>query len=206
MEIAEDAGAQDADLSARASTSGERHVNGDGANGLAEHSLTQLLQALQAMRVGDFSVRMAGDQVGLIGKIADTFNDIVATNQRMAQQLERVGQVVGRDGRTRQRVRLGLSDGAWGEMESSVNSLIDDLVHPTSETARVIGAVAQGDLSQTMALEVEGRPLAGEFLAGRDQGAIQEPLEVQDGALLVPKTPGLGARLDVNYLEAHSVH
>ena len=42
--------------------------------------------------------------------------------------------------------------------------LIGDLVHPTSETARVIGAVAQGDLSQTMALEIDGRPLQGEFL------------------------------------------
>ena len=37
--------------------------------------------------------------------------------------------------------------------------VIDDLVHPTSEVARVIGAVAQGDLSKSMALEVDGRPL-----------------------------------------------
>ena len=58
------------------------------------------------MRVGDFSVRMPGDRVGIAGKIADTFNEIVAANQRMAQQLERVGQVVGREGKTRQRVKL----------------------------------------------------------------------------------------------------
>jgi HAMP domain-containing protein/CheY-like chemotaxis protein/signal transduction histidine kinase len=164
MEIAEDVvGTKDADLSAPVAT-GERHVNGDDPTGLTEHSLTELLQALQAVRVGDFSARMAGDRVGLIGKIADTFNDIVATNQRMAQQLERVGQVVGREGRTRQRVRLGLSDGAWGEMESSVNSLIDDLLWPTTEVTRAIAAVAQGDLLQTVQLDVDGRPLKGEFL------------------------------------------
>ncbi|HEX3936657.1 MAG TPA: HAMP domain-containing protein, partial [Xanthobacteraceae bacterium] len=116
------------------------------------------------MKVGDFSVRMAGDRVGIIGKIADTFNDIVATNQRMAKQLERVGQVVGREGRTRQRVRFGLSDGAWGEMEASVNSLIDDLLWPTTEVTRAIAAVAQGDLLRTVALDVDGRPLKGEFL------------------------------------------
>ncbi|HUI15849.1 MAG TPA: HAMP domain-containing protein [Xanthobacteraceae bacterium] len=116
------------------------------------------------MRVGDFSVRMAGDRVGILGKIADTFNDIVATNQRMAKQLERVGQVVGREGRTRQRVRLGISDGAWGEMEASVNSLIDDLLWPTTEVTRAIAAVAQGDLLQTVQLDVDGRPLKGEFL------------------------------------------
>jgi len=50
----------------------------------------ELLHALQAMRSGDFSVRMTGDNLGIEGKIADTFNEIVAANQRMAQQLERV--------------------------------------------------------------------------------------------------------------------
>ena len=99
-----------------------------------------------------------------MGKVADTFNDIVAANQRMARQLERVGQVVGRDGKTRQRVRFGLSEGAWGEMESSVNSLIDDLLWPTTEVTRAIAAVAQGDLLRTVSLDVDGRPLKGEFL------------------------------------------
>ena len=74
------------------------------ANGKTDPS-QQLLQALQAMRSGDFSVRMTGDHLGIEGKIADTFNEIVAANQRMAQQLERVGQVVGREGKTRQRVK-----------------------------------------------------------------------------------------------------
>jgi methyl-accepting chemotaxis protein len=134
------------------------------ANGGSPAELEGLLQALQAMRAGDFSVRMAGEQVGLIGKIADTFNDIVAANERMARQLERVGQVVGREGKTRQRVKFALSAGAWGEMESSVNTLIDDLLWPTAEVTRVIGAVAQGDLLQTVRLEVDGRPLQGEFL------------------------------------------
>ena len=133
-------------------------------NGSEAGELRELLHALQAMRVGDFSVRMAGDQVGIIGKVADTFNEIVAANQRMARQLERVGQVVGREGKTRQRVRFGLSEGAWGEMETSVNALIDDLLWPTTEVTRAIAAVAQGDLLQTVQLDVDGRPLKGEFL------------------------------------------
>ncbi|WP_172428498.1 HAMP domain-containing protein [Azospirillum brasilense] len=116
------------------------------------------------MRIGDFSVRLPGDWVGLGGKIADTFNEIVAANQRMATQLERVGQVVGREGKTRQRVKFGLAQGAWGEMETSVNTLIDDLLWPTTEVTRVISAVAQGDLLQTVQLDVDGRPLQGEFL------------------------------------------
>ena len=133
-------------------------------SGHGEGELQDLLRALQAMRSGDFSVRMPGDQLGLIGKIADTFNDIVSSNERMAQQLEHVGQVVGRDGKTRQRVKFALSNGSWGEMETSVNTLIDDLLWPTAEVTRAIGAVAQGDLLQTVRLEVDGRPLKGEFL------------------------------------------
>jgi HAMP domain-containing protein/CheY-like chemotaxis protein/signal transduction histidine kinase len=134
------------------------------ANGGSSAELHDLLNALQAMRVGDFSVRMPGNQVGLLGKIADTFNEIVAANERMAQQLERVGHVVGREGKTRQRVKFGWSHGAWGEMENSVNTLIDDLLWPTTEVTRAISAVAQGDLLQTVRLEVDGRPLQGEFL------------------------------------------
>jgi len=141
------------------------------ANGISaantEHAspvLTELLTALQAMRVGDFSVRMSGDSVGIEGKIADTFNEIIAANQRMAKQLERVGEVVGREGKTKQRIKFGISSGAWGEMESSINTLIDDLVWPTTEVTRAITAVAQGDLLKTVPLDVDGRPLKGEFL------------------------------------------
>src|SRR6516162_3126956 len=123
-----------------------------------------LLHALQAMRSGDFSVRMTGDHLGIEGKITDTFNEIVAANERMAQQLERVGQVVGREGKTRQRVRFGLASGSWADMENSVNSLIDDLLWPTREVTRAVAAVAQGDLLQTVQLDVDGRPLGGEFL------------------------------------------
>jgi HAMP domain-containing protein len=137
-------------------------LNGGGAPSADE--LHELLHALQAVRVGDFSVRLPGHRVGLIGKIADTFNDIVAANQRMAQQLEKVGQSVGREGKTRQRVRLAGLSGAWAEMESSVNTLIDDLLWPTTEVTRAIAAVAQGDLLQTVRLDVDGRPLKGEFL------------------------------------------
>jgi HAMP domain-containing protein/CheY-like chemotaxis protein len=124
----------------------------------------QLLEALQSMRLGDFSIRMPGDQGGIAGRVADAFNDIVAANQRMAQQLERVGETVGREGRTKTRVRFGLSHGAWGDMEQSVNNLIDDLLWPTTQMSGAIAAVAKGDLLQTMPLDVDGRPLKGEFL------------------------------------------
>ncbi|WP_081740205.1 HAMP domain-containing protein [Afipia sp. P52-10] len=116
------------------------------------------------MKSGDFSARMSGGGVGLEGKIADVFNEIIAANQQMANQLDRVGQSVGREGKTKQRLKLGLSGGAWGDMETSVNGLMDDLLWPTTEVTRAIAAVARGDLLQSVPLDVDGRPLKGEFL------------------------------------------
>ena len=54
--------------------------------------------------------------------------------------------------------------GGWADEVAAINTLIDDLVWPTTEVTRAVGAVAKGDLGQSMALEVDGRPLEGEFL------------------------------------------
>ncbi|MGA7223252.1 MAG: HAMP domain-containing protein [Candidatus Acidiferrales bacterium] len=135
------------------------------ANGEAMPAdLSVILASLRAMRDGDFSARLPGHWTGLAGKVADTFNDIAATNQQMARELKRVGQVVGKEGRTRERVRFHQSKAAWGEIEVSVNTLVDDLLRPTTEVTRAIAAVAKGNLTQTVQLDVDGRPLEGEFL------------------------------------------
>jgi HAMP domain-containing protein/CheY-like chemotaxis protein/signal transduction histidine kinase len=126
--------------------------------------LSVILSSLQTMRDGNFSVRLPGNWTGLAGKIADTFNDIVTANQQMAKELKRVGKVVGKEGRTRERMRFDLPKAAWGEMEMSVNTLVDDLLRPTTEVTRAIAAVAKGNLTQTVLLDVDGRPLEGEFL------------------------------------------
>ncbi|HXP34865.1 MAG TPA: HAMP domain-containing protein [Chthoniobacterales bacterium] len=124
----------------------------------------QLLTALLAFKRGDFSARLPEDWTGVAGKIADTFNDVIAKNERMTNELERIGRVVGKEGRITQRASLGDVSNCWAGAVASVNGLIGDLVHPTSEMARVIGAVAKGDLSKTMATDIEGRQLEGEFL------------------------------------------
>jgi HAMP domain-containing protein/signal transduction histidine kinase/ActR/RegA family two-component response regulator len=124
----------------------------------------QLLSALMAFKRGDFAARLPEDWTGLAGKIADTFNTVIETNQRMARELERIGHVVGKEGRITQRASIGEVSNSWADAIGSINDLIGDLVRPTSEMARVIGAVAKGDLSQTMETEIEGRPVKGEFL------------------------------------------
>src|SRR5436189_286685 len=123
-----------------------------------------LLKVLSDFKKGDFTTRLPSEQTGLTGKIYDALNEIIYLNQRMAKEFDRVATVVGKEGRIRQRASLPMATGSWSECIDSVNTLIADLVQPTTEVARVIGAVAKGDLSQTMALEIEGRPLTGEFL------------------------------------------
>ena len=123
-----------------------------------------LLHALRAMREGDFSVRMVGPHGGLSGQIAEAVNVIAEANQRMTQQLERIGGEVGRDGRIRQRIKLGLPGRGWSEMEDQLNRLLDSLFWPATEITRTLAAVAGGDLTQTIALDVGGSPLDGEFL------------------------------------------
>src|ERR1700737_470776 len=141
-----------------------RISNGTRLNGAKDAELKQLLVALTAFKRGDFSVRLPDDWTGLTGKVADTFNDVIGINERMSRELERIGRVVGKEGRISQRISLGAVSEGWADSIGCINTLIGDLVHPTSEMSRVIGAVAKGDLSKKMAREIEGRPLQGEFL------------------------------------------
>ncbi|TIU83574.1 MAG: chemotaxis protein, partial [Mesorhizobium sp.] len=124
----------------------------------------QILNALKAFRNGDFSVRIENSYEGLNGEIADTFNQIVELNDQMAREFARLSRVVGKDGRIGERGHVRNAKGSWESSVRSVNDLIEDMVQPTAEVARVIGAVAKGDLSQSMMVEIDGRPLRGEFL------------------------------------------
>ena len=123
-----------------------------------------LLKTLVAFKQGDFSARLPGEWTGEAGKIADTLNDIIELSDKTAKELERVSRVVGKEGKIMHRAAVPAAAGSWLRLVDSTNLLIDDMARPTSEMARVIGAVANGDLSERMTLEVDGRPLKGEFL------------------------------------------
>jgi HAMP domain-containing protein/signal transduction histidine kinase/CheY-like chemotaxis protein len=124
----------------------------------------QLVAALRSLRRGDFTVRLSEESDGLDGEIATLFNEVVSLNQEMTREFERLSEVVGKEGKIGQRGRVKSATGGWETAIRSVNELIEDMVQPTAEVARVIGAVAKGDLSQSMTVEIDGRPLRGEFL------------------------------------------
>jgi HAMP domain-containing protein len=124
----------------------------------------QLLSAMLSYRNGEFTARMPSDLTGVNGKIADVFNDIAQMSERRARETARVSHAVGKEGKLKQRMMVPGAVGGWSDEVAAINMLIDDLVWPTTEVTRAVGAVAKGDLGQAMALEVDGRPLEGEFL------------------------------------------
>src|SRR5260221_656437 len=122
-----------------------------------------MLNALTAVKRGDFSVRLPSTWTGHAGKVASSLNDIIESNQRLELEVRRLSKRAGKEGQIK-RAGLGDAGGVWASTLDAVNDLIEDLVRPNAEMARVISAVANGDLSQTMALEIEGRRLQGQFL------------------------------------------
>ncbi len=125
--------------------------------------LEEVIAALEALAAGDFSTRLPARRRGAAGDVARAFNAVAERNVRFSKDLGRVAKVVGVDGRMADRMPVGEAPGGWGDDAAAVNGLIDDLVRPTTEVARVLGAVADGDLAQKMALTIDGRPVKGEY-------------------------------------------
>ncbi|MGH8188688.1 MAG: HAMP domain-containing protein, partial [Steroidobacteraceae bacterium] len=124
----------------------------------------EILKALRLLRRGDFSVRLPDDLIGVDGEIAAVFNDIVELNDCITREFDRLSAVVGRDGMLSERAKVNAAMGSWAQCVDSINSMVGDMAYPVSEIARVIGAVARGNLAQSMNLEVEARPVRGEYL------------------------------------------
>jgi CheY-like chemotaxis protein/signal transduction histidine kinase/HAMP domain-containing protein len=137
--------------------------NGNESAGSQSFERSLLLELLR-FKAGDFTARLPGELTGLEGKIADAFNEILMVSERRAIETARVCRVVGKEGKLKERMRVPGAAGGWADEIESLNTLIGDLVWPTTEVMRAVVAVAKGDLGQAMALEVDGRPLEGEFL------------------------------------------
>ena len=140
-------------------------------------ALNRLLDALTTMRDGNFRrrLRVSGDP--LIAEIAAVYNEVADRQQHLASELARIRRTVGRDGRLGERLAPGTGDGAWSASIDAANALVDDLARPTAEIARVLAAVAEGDLTQRLDLRIDDQPLRGEFLRmGRTVNGLVDQL------------------------------
>jgi HAMP domain-containing protein/signal transduction histidine kinase/CheY-like chemotaxis protein len=169
----------------------------------SQGELEQLVEVLKGVKGGDFSVRLPYHRDGILARAGELLNDIIGLNEHLSGELLRVGKIVGQEGKMTERASVGPAKGSWATSMSSVNQLIGDLVAPTNEVARVITAVARGDLSQKMSLDIEGRPVRGEFLRiGNTVNAMVDQLnsfaaEVTRVAKEVGNEGKLGGQADV---------
>jgi methyl-accepting chemotaxis protein len=147
----------------RQSASDTTARNGTGAT-IPEDDLQPLLDALRAAAHGERAVRLDTRRKGMLGQVARAFNELSQVREKTTDEIVRVATVIGREGRLTERAQLGAAEGTWKAQIDSVNLMIEDLVRPTTEVARVLDAVAEGDLAQKMQLKIEGRPVKGEFL------------------------------------------
>src|SRR5262245_47900348 len=124
----------------------------------------RLLLALDALKKGDFSMRLPRDREGIDGRIADAFNELAELHQRLATELGRLARSVGREGNLEEKARIGGAGGSWSEMGAAIDRLLEDLTRPVREVTRGLEAVEKGQLDQSVELDVAGRPLSGEYL------------------------------------------
>jgi methyl-accepting chemotaxis protein len=125
-----------------------------------EAELKQLLNVIKIAISGDLTVRLPENDE--LGEIALVFNQWVSLNEKFANEIVEISKKVGEEGKLNE--RLIETNDLWVTSINSINKLIDNLAKPTTEAQRVIGAIASGDLSQKMALDVDDKPLNGELL------------------------------------------
>ncbi len=152
-------------MATRAKTAQRRRGGAaDGAPAeITEQELRDLIDALHAAAAGEVGVRVKTRRRGLYREAADAFNALAETREQTTSELLRVSKAIGRDGRLDERARPEGLRGTWQQSVEAVNSMIGDLARPTVEVGRVLDAVARGDLSQTIELTIDERPIRGEF-------------------------------------------
>jgi len=129
-----------------------------------EGRLEAILQGLKAAGSGDFSVRLKREGGALPSEVAAAFNAVIERTEDVTAEFVRVSQSVGREGSVAEPASAGRARGAWAHSIESFNSMIGEYAGRTREVARVINAVAEGDLSIKMGLEIDGHPLKGDAL------------------------------------------
>src|ERR1700719_5162541 len=119
-------------------------------------ALEQLLAGLTAVRCGDFSTRLALSGDPLVDEIAAVFNSMVDQLSQFTSEVTRVAREVGTEGRLGGQAKVPGVAGTWKDLTDSVNAMASNLTDQVRDIARVTTAVATGDLSQKIVVDVRG--------------------------------------------------
>ena len=126
----------------------------------ADPRLQRLLEGLTAVRGGDFSTRLPHTGDPLMDEIAAVFNSMTDQLALFTSEVTRVAREVGTDGKLGGQAQVPGVAGTWKDLTESVNAMADNLTGQVRDIAQVATAVARGDLSQKITVDVKGEMLA----------------------------------------------
>ncbi|MDS1269907.1 HAMP domain-containing protein [Lipingzhangella sp. LS1_29] len=130
----------------------------------SDERLGELLDALRAMRDGDFGVRLDTKAEGIHGEIASVFNEVLDQCGQFSSELQRVGGVVSSEGRLTERIQVPPARGGWQDSVRTFNRILDDVSEPVYSVAQVLDSVGSGELSHRVDLTTRHGPLHGDLL------------------------------------------
>ncbi|MFE0021988.1 HAMP domain-containing protein [Amycolatopsis sp. NPDC059021] len=126
---------------------------------LDDQGLQRLLDGLKAVRDGDFGTRLPRAEDGLVDEMAAVFNGMVDQLALFTSEVTRVAREVGTEGKLGGQASVPEVSGTWKDLTDSVNAMAGNLTGQVRDIAEVATAVAKGDLSQKITVDVKGEML-----------------------------------------------
>jgi len=124
-----------------------------------ERQLRELLQAIDAVRRGDLTKRLRREKYDIFGEIADSYNGMVENLITFTSEVSRVAREVGTEGKLGGQATVTGIAGTWKELTDNVNAMAANLTGQVRNISQVATAVANGDLTQKITVEVRGEIL-----------------------------------------------
>ena len=109
-----------------------------------------------AIANGDLTQKIAVEAKGEIAQLKETLNNMVDNLNRLANEVSRVAQVAGAEGKLTERAMVEGVAGSWKNIVDTLNALIDSIATPVQEVTRLAIALSKGDISQRMVIETRG--------------------------------------------------
>src|SRR6201997_1526947 len=134
----------------------------DNVNGLAGNLTAQvrnIAKVTTAVANGDLSQKITVDARGEIYELKNTINTMVDTLRSFAAEVSRVAKEVGTEGKLGGQADVKGVSGTWKDLTDNVNGLASNLTVQLRDVSKVATAIANGDLSQKITVEVKGEIL-----------------------------------------------
>ncbi|WP_329613581.1 HAMP domain-containing protein [Streptomyces brevispora] len=134
----------------------------DSVNTVFRNLTTQvrdIAQVTTAVASGDMSQKVTVDVAGEMLELKNTVNTMVDQLQSFGSEVTRVAREVGVEGRLGGQAEVPGAAGTWKDLTDSVNTAFRNLTGQVRDIAQVTTAVANGDLSQKVTVDVAGEML-----------------------------------------------